>query len=423
MTRPQAYAVVAAAAALPRLAVLAVERETILEEFTEKSDDFARNLVDTGTFGLIPGEPSAYTQPVYGWFLGGIYAIDRHWLLVGVVQIAVAVATAFLVYEIGRRVASEHAALLAAGVAALNPYLIWHDVHVNREILDSLLAAAVVLTALVAAEHRSAAWAGAAGAVCGLAILGNARLVLVPLVIVAFLVWRRFPAAAAATVVLVAALVVSPWVVRNRIEVGCFALTTDTRALWKANNEHTYEVLASGRWIDDVPRVPASPPTPEEAAALLRVRGERVEVDECAQMTYYRGLVTDFWREEPAEKGKLAVQAAGMLWDPRVTQTESRSGGFQDLARTWLAPLYFVPLYLLAVAGVPRAPRPFAVLSVGLLVYVTLAALVFAGATRYRASWDFLLALLAAPAILALRPRLRAPRIPRASLVVRRRRG
>ena len=407
MTRRRAYAVVAAAAAVPRLAALAIERSTILEEFTEKSDDFARNLVDTGTFGLIPDEPSAYTQPLYGWFLAAIYAVDRHWLLVGLVQISVAVATALLVFEIGRRFVSEQAGLVAAVLAALNPYLIWHDVHVNREILDSMLAAALVLTTLVAAERRSLAWAGAAGAVCGLAVLGNARLVLIPLVVVGFFLWRRAPVAASAAVVAVAMLVVAPWVVRNRVEVGCFALTTDTRALWKANNEHTYDVLASGRWIDDVPRAPGSPPTPEEAAAILRVRGERIDVDECAQTTYYRGLVTDFWREQPAEKGKLAVQAAGMLWDPRVTQTESRSGGFQEVARKWLAPVYFVPLYLLALAGVARAPRRVAVFSVALLGYVTLAALVFAGATRYRASWDFLLALLAAPVVLELLRRRR----------------
>jgi 4-amino-4-deoxy-L-arabinose transferase-like glycosyltransferase len=402
VTRGRAYAVVAAAAALPRLAALAVERGQILEEFTEKSDDFARNLVETGSFGLIPGEPSAYTQPLYGWFLAAIYWVDRHWLLVGLVQIGVAVATAWLVYEIGRRVLSGPAALVAALVAALNPYLIWHDVHVNREILDSLLAAALVLVVLLAAERRSAAWAGAAGGLCGLAILGNARLVLLPLVVIGFLAWRRVPAIAAGAVALATVLVVTPWVVRNRVEVGCFALTTDSRALWKANNEHTYDVLAKGGWIDDVPRVPGSPPTPEEAAALLRVRGERVEVDECEQMSYYRELVTDFWRDEPAEKGKLAVQAAGMLWDPRVTRTESRSNGFQGTARTWIAPLYFVPLYLLALAGLPRVPRSFAVLTVALLGYVTLAALVFAGATRYRASWDFLLALLAAPVLLRL---------------------
>ena len=47
-------------------------------------------------------------------------------------------------------------------------------------------------------------------------------------------------------------------------------------------------------------------------------------------------------------------------------------------------------------SGVIRLPRRFVVLAVGLLAYQTVAAMVFAGATRYRVPWDFLLALLAA---------------------------
>ena len=74
---------VVAAAAVPRLAVLFYERNDILTAFTEKSDDFARTFVDHGTFGYLPGEPSAYTQPLYGFFLVPLYWIfGRHWLVV-----------------------------------------------------------------------------------------------------------------------------------------------------------------------------------------------------------------------------------------------------------------------------------------------------------------------------------------------------
>ena len=50
---------------------------------------------------------------------------------------------------------SRAAGTFAAVVATLNPYLVWHDVHLNREILDQLLAAAAVLLTLIAAERRS----------------------------------------------------------------------------------------------------------------------------------------------------------------------------------------------------------------------------------------------------------------------------
>jgi 4-amino-4-deoxy-L-arabinose transferase-like glycosyltransferase len=406
----RALALVAAAAALPRLLVLAVERGDILEAFTEKSDDFARTFVASGTFGFVPGEPSAWTQPLYGFVLVPVYWIlGRHWLAVGLLQVALAVATALLVYELGRRFVSPRAGLVAAVVATLNPYLVWHDVHVNREIVDGLLAAALVLLVLLAAERRSLPLAVATGAVMGLAVLGNARLVGLPLVLGAFLLWRTRSWAAAAAVVAVAVLVTVPWVVRNRVQVGCATLTTDARALWKANNEQTYDILANGGWIDDVPRIPGSPHTPEEAAALYAQTGEKEHVDECAQMRYYRSLVRDFWRDHPGEKARLAVQATGMLWDPRVTQTEDRAGagGLRDTLRTWSA-VYFVPLFLLGALGLFLVRRDLAVLIVALLAYGTLAAMVFAGTTRYRVPWDFLLAVPAAAVLVRLWERARA---------------
>jgi 4-amino-4-deoxy-L-arabinose transferase-like glycosyltransferase len=394
VTRGRALALVAAAAALPRLAVLAAERGDILARFTEKSDDFARTFVDSGTFGFIPGEPSAWTQPLYGFLLVPIYWLfGRSWLAVGLIQTALAVAAALLVYELGRRFVSPRVGLVAAVVAALNPYLVWHDVHVNREIVDGLLAAAVVLLALLAAERRSVPLGVATGAAAGLAVLGNARLVGLPLVLGAFLLWRTRSAAAAGAVVAAAILVAVPWVVRNSVSVGCATITTDSRALWKANNEQTYDILARGGWIDDVPRIPGSPYTPEEAAALYAQSGRVVHVDECAQMRFYRGLVTDFWREHPGEKVRLAVQSTGLLWDPRVTRTEDRAGagGPRDRLRTWSA-LYFLPLFVLGAVGLALVRRYLAVLIVALLAYGTLAAMVFVGSTRYRVPWDFLLA-------------------------------
>jgi len=73
MKRSTAAVIVVVVAAVPRLLVLARERETILEEFVDKSDRFATTLVDHGTFGFLPGVPSAYTQPLYRWFLAGLY--------------------------------------------------------------------------------------------------------------------------------------------------------------------------------------------------------------------------------------------------------------------------------------------------------------------------------------------------------------
>jgi len=408
VTRRWSYGIVLAACVLPRLVVLLYERGSILAANTEKSDSFALTFIHSGTYGFIPGQPSAWTQPAYSFFLIPIYWIfGRNWPAVGFWQIAVAGATALIVYETGRRFLSPRAGLIAAVVATLNPYLIWHDVHVNREIVDQVLAAGIVYLTLAAADRatrRIRAVAVALGVVLGLAILGNTRLLFLPVVVAGFVLWHRRVVLAPALCIGACVLALLPWAVRNDVSVGCFTLSTDAKALWKANNANTYSTLQNGGWIDDVPNIPGSPPTPEMTGAYYDAHGTVIPVDECAQMSFYRHKALAFMVDHPGEKAKLAGQAVRMLWDPRVQKTEGRpgAGGFIDRARTWVQPVYEIPLYLFALVGFFVAPRRVAVLAVLLLGYQTLVAMGFAGDTRYRVPWDFLLALVASVAVLHL---------------------
>src|SRR5207244_6941354 len=105
----------------------------------------------------------------------------------------------------------RRAGAVAAVLATLNPYLVWHDVHLNREVLDQLVAAALILCTLIAADRRSLSWAAAAGIFGGLAILGNVRLAFLPLVVAAYLLFRIAWRSAPVAVVVLAALSVSPW--------------------------------------------------------------------------------------------------------------------------------------------------------------------------------------------------------------------
>ena len=113
-------------------------------------------------------------------------------------------------------------------------------------------------------------------------------------------------------------------------------------------------------------------------------------------------------REHPREKAKLAVYGARLLWQPSVPRTEGRPGRgtFLDLGRDVAEPLFVVPLFLLAAYGLTRVPRHFAALALAMLAYQTLVAMAFVGQTRYRIPWDFLLAIPAAAALVALWRRL-----------------
>ena len=127
-----------------------------------------------------------------------------------------------------------------------------------------------------------------------------------------------------------------------------------------------------------------------------------IELDECEQMRVYRDRVVDFWREHPGEKAGLAARGAGMLWDPRVTRNEEEPG-----AGTWIDERRVTGRCRprSRSSSPPRsqgsryAPRWFSVLAASLLAYQTVFAMLFVGATRYRAPWDFLLVLLAASAV------------------------
>jgi 4-amino-4-deoxy-L-arabinose transferase-like glycosyltransferase len=405
------------ATALPRLAALLHERGAILASFTDKGDNFAQTYLATGTYGFIPGHPSADTQPLYGWFLIPLYwAFGRHWEVVGLAHIAVAVGTTLIVWRIGCRWLTPTIGLLAGLGVALHPYLIWHDVHMNREILDQFLAAAAVYLTLHAAERFGWRRAVPLGAVLGLAILGNVRLEALPIVLAAYLLWRagisRGTIVAAAALFAAAAVVVAPWVVRNKVSVGCWTITTDARALWKANNVNTLTTLQHGGWIDHVPQPKSFPPTPQDVFESWQRTGIVKPYNECAQMNEFQNKVISFWIHHPGDKLRLVPLDAQWLWQPSVVETRGRPGAgtWLDTVRSTAEPAFMIPLYILAVIGLFLVPWYLASLTVIVLAYQTLTAMLFVGETRYRVPWDFLLALLAGKALVEIARRIRLRR-------------
>jgi hypothetical protein len=210
------------------------------------------------------------------------------------------------------------------------------------------------------------------------------------------------PAATAALVLVGAAVAVTPWLIRNEVNVGCFTLTTDGRAFWKANNPQTYELLSSGRWIDDVRRDSPRPPepghlTPEEARGRYDATGGRVVLhpDECLEMSFYEHLAFQYLEHHPGAKGRLAALSEQLLWQPNVIET---GGGSSGIGKQVVEPVYMWIVYALAAIGLFFVPWSFRALALVVFAYQSFWAALFVGATRYRVSFDFLLVLLAAAA-------------------------
>ena len=250
-----------------------------------------------------------------------LLALRRLVVAVGLAQIAVAVGTALLVLEIGRRLRSTCIGVIAALVATLHPYLVWHDVHVNREILDGFLLALLTLLALLAYERRSAWLAAAAGAVTGLAILGNSRLALLPLVSPrtspggsgrACGRWRPARSCSSRR-----RAVVAPWAIRNRVA-GRLLRDHDRRARAVEGEQRAHVRRARPRRLDRRRARAARRAAVARAGRGARPRGGagggRVRADALLPRAG-----DDFWREHPGEKARLAAQAVGMLWRPTIT--------------------------------------------------------------------------------------------------------
>lgn len=110
-------------------------------------------------------------------------------------------------------------------------------------------------------------------------------------------------------------------------------------------------------------------------------------------MRFYEHLAWQYDRDHPGGKAKLAALSEQLFWQPNVIETGGRSGG---TAKQVVEPAYMWALYALAAVGLFVVPRAFLALALLLFAYQSLFAAVFVGATRYRISFDFLLAILAA---------------------------
>ena len=167
----------------------------------------------------------------------------------------------FLLILLTRRIAGNRVALVAGAFAALYPYL-W----VNDGLLFSeTVAITCVLLALLAAcwcRERLSPWRFAVlGAVCALAALARAELlVLMPLLVVALAWWARAAGTRAVSIAVVAGAagcvaVLAPWFGYNasRFHDRVFISTNDGLALAGSNSAPQYYGPSIGLWDNSPP--------------------------------------------------------------------------------------------------------------------------------------------------------------------------
>jgi 4-amino-4-deoxy-L-arabinose transferase-like glycosyltransferase len=190
-------------------------------------DRHARSLADDQGYPppgpiIAPGGPSAFRPPGYPLFLAGVYAVTDDSAQAGRYANALLGAIAvLLIYLVARAIWSRRVGLWAAALAAVYPPLAFLSLELYSEPLFIDLLLGAVLAALAYRRDPQTRWVLLTGALGGLATLTRANAVLV-LPLLALALWypprRRWEALAApATALVVAALLIAPWSIRNYV--------------------------------------------------------------------------------------------------------------------------------------------------------------------------------------------------------------
>jgi len=223
-------------------------------------DYYARSVAAGEGYGrsgyLLQGGPAAVRGPGYPYLLAGVYAVSGNSITAARVLNAVLGAlSVLLVYLIAKRVWGRRTGLVAAALAAAFPPLVLLSRDLVSESLFIPLELAAVLCVLNFRRSGGAwKWAMAAGALCGLATLTrNTGFVLMIPIAFGLLSGRRRSLGPPAAAIACAAVVISPWLLRDAAEFGRFVPVTTSGGIAVSGtyNEASYADSAShGAWRD-----------------------------------------------------------------------------------------------------------------------------------------------------------------------------
>lgn len=350
-----------------------------------------------------PPQPSAEHTPLFPLVLAGLDIMGLDSVRdQGIALAVLSGAGVALVAFLGRRVAGSAAGLIAASLAAVHP--MWTQ-SAGLVLSESVYLVVVPLVLLAALDLRARPTAKAA-VILGLAIgaagltrpegLGLLAVVAAPAVLLGSIrslaAWRTL-----GLVALVTLLTVSPWVVRNRIDLDAWVLSTNSgKTLLGSNCAETYAGPALGGF---------SYTCQFGAAAFLVEQGppegewwDSNEFDD-ELGAVGRRFIDDHRRDVP----KVVVARVSRMWglahaadQRRFDGEEGRHPGLQHIGQ-WL---HLVVLGA-AVLGsfrllVSRPQRPAAIVLLGPILLVTATCLVIYGGTRMRTGAEPSLAVLAA---------------------------
>lgn len=392
-------------------------------------DLFARNLIETGVYGLTPGIPDAMLPPGYSYVLAAVYSLfGRSSLVVGAFHIALDLVSIALLVEIGRRLFRQAWIGWIAGVLyAVYPYLIFQNLTLIDTPFFMTLFYAFLLALIVLRERERmdrAGWLLAILAGVLLGVLTLVRPIVPPFALLAAL-WFLFRRSFVQTVIrlapvaLVSVLVMLPWFARNYQVYGTFVSFSVTSGsnFWQGNSPDTIPYLRAGydvQWTSPPGDIPNTPEGDRQRLTLaldfLRANPHIIpellwvkflthwSIDIFPRLNPVEGVVPrlDYQGNpirETDETGGLAL--GGLPQNDPVSQYQEPL--FDQIGRT-VHRYTFGTLFVLSLIGIALTVKAWREVSLLWFVQITMTVLyvAFHPSTRYRVPTDPLLFLFAA---------------------------
>jgi 4-amino-4-deoxy-L-arabinose transferase-like glycosyltransferase len=296
---------------------------------------------------------------------------------------------------LARRLAGDRAGWIAAGIAAIYPNLWVNDGLIMSETIAALVVVLALLYAYRLIREPNIWNALIVGALCGLAALTRAELVvLVPLLAVPAALVARSVATAqrwklAGIGVLAAAVLIAPWVGYNlsRFDEPTYLSTNDGIALLGSNCDSVY--YGNGIGLTD-----------------LKCLGPNPRGDQSVDSKIFRDRAFDYIRAHKKRAVPVAFARVGRTWSlfrPWDMVSYNKGEGREGWVTT-LGLIAYYPLLIAAVGGWVvmrrRRRRSWPLLVPALIVTISSAATY--GQTRFRVPAEPTLVVLAAVAIAAV---------------------
>lgn len=224
--------VVVAIAVLVRFAVLAAFWHSWgwhHGEIPDSWDKFAINLVDSRTFGVVPGQSTMTRGPIFPLIEVPLYlAFGEHYAGWSISLLLLDTLTCFLIVTLFRKLWGNLPALLAGLFYAVNLPIVYYTAKISQvtSILP-LVALYVYLFSSWECTHSSRSRPWVLGLVSGVMILDKTVYLPIPIICSALLIWSKrlelkhvSQLRPIAVYLVVTAAVVAPWTVRNYVVSG-----------------------------------------------------------------------------------------------------------------------------------------------------------------------------------------------------------